>query len=202
MHKSPASSPIPDEELAQKVAAGSQSSFEELICRYSPKLLHFLWHKTGNKEDIEDLVQETFLKAYRNIERFDPELRFSTWLYTIASRLAISHFRSSSRRANKDTTVELISPDDPEERTIKKEESENIWLLAKTLHHKQYKALWLYYMEDMPTKEIAKIMKISPVQVRVLLHRARLNMSKKCSGSFYSKNLAGTTPAEHKFSFL
>ena len=55
MDNYPASSQISDEELAQKVAAGSQSSFEELISRYSLKLLHFLWHKTGNKEDIEDL---------------------------------------------------------------------------------------------------------------------------------------------------
>ncbi len=202
MDKFPVSRKMPDEELAQKVAAGSQSSFEELIYRYSPKLLHFLWHKTGNKEDIEDLVQETFLKAYRNIERFDPELKFSTWLYTIAARLAISHFRSNSSKTRKATSMVLTSSDDPEEITMKKEESQNIWLLAKTLHHKQHKALWLHYMEDMPTKEISKVMKISPVQVRVLLHRARLNMSKKCGKSFYTKNLAGSTPAEHKFSFL
>ena len=87
-----------DEELAARAAEGSRTAFEELVSRYSPRLFHFLRSRSGAGEDVEDLVQETFLKAYRNIGRYDPSRRFSTWLYTIAFRLAISRHRSQGAR--------------------------------------------------------------------------------------------------------
>jgi hypothetical protein len=64
--------PPADEELAARAAAGSRSAFEELVTRYGVRLLHFLRSRAGPSEDVEDLVQETFLKAYRNIGRYDP----------------------------------------------------------------------------------------------------------------------------------
>jgi len=87
---------LSDKELVSKVVAGSQASFEELVYRYSPRLFHFLRHKVSTDEDIKDLIQETFLKAFRNIDRYNPDFKFSTWLYTIAVRLAISDYRSKS----------------------------------------------------------------------------------------------------------
>ncbi|MDH5743647.1 MAG: sigma-70 region 4 domain-containing protein, partial [Candidatus Aminicenantes bacterium] len=62
--------------------------------------------------------------------------------------------------------------------------------------------LWLHYAEDMPVKEIAKVTKKKPITVRVLLHRARLNLAKRIDRASFAENLAGTTPVEHKFSFL
>ena len=85
---------LSDEKLASKVATGSRSSFEELVSRYSSRLFYFLRHRFKTDQDIEDLIQETFLKAFRNIDRFNPERKFSTGLYTIAIRQAISRFRS------------------------------------------------------------------------------------------------------------
>jgi RNA polymerase sigma-70 factor (ECF subfamily) len=191
---------LSDEELASKVATGSRSSFEELVSRYSSRLFYFLRHRFKTDEDIEDLIQETFLKAFRNIDRFNPELKFSTWLYTIAIRQAISRFRSEKKRS---TSLDPPpSHSDPQEIVIQKEESRNIWHLASKLGKKQYEALWLHYGEDMPIKEIAKILKKKPITVRVLLHRARLNLGKRMDQPIPSGKLAGTTSAAHKFSFL
>jgi RNA polymerase sigma-70 factor (ECF subfamily) len=191
---------LSDEELASKVATGSRSSFEELVSRYSSRLFYFLRHRFKTDQDIEDLIQETFLKAFRNIERFSPERKFSTWLYTIAIRQAISRFRSEKKIS---TSLDpASSPPGPEDIVIQKEESQNIWHLASKLGERQYEALWLHYGEDMPIKEMAKILNKKPITVRVLLHRARLNLGKRMEQPITSGKLAGTTSAAHKFSFL
>jgi RNA polymerase sigma-70 factor (ECF subfamily) len=191
---------LSDEELASKVATGSRSSFEELVSRYSSRLFYFLRHRFKTDQDIEDLIQEIFLKAFRNIDRFNPERKFSTWLYTIAIRQAISRFRSEKKRSTSlDPSPSLP---DPQEIVIRKEKSQNIWHLASKLGERQYKALWLHYGEDMPIKEMAKILNKKPVTVRVLLHRARLNLGKRMDLPVTSGKIAGTTPAAHKFSFL
>jgi RNA polymerase sigma-70 factor (ECF subfamily) len=189
-----------DEELATQVATGSRSSFEELVSRYSSRLFYFLRYRFKTDQDIEDLVQETFLKAYRNIGRFNPERKFSTWLYTIAIRQAISRFRSEKKRS---TSLDpASSPPDPQDIVIQKEESQNLWHLASKLGERQYEALWLHYGEDIPIKEMAKILNKKPITVRVLLHRARLNLGKRMERPITSGKLAGTTTAAQKFSFL
>jgi RNA polymerase sigma-70 factor (ECF subfamily) len=166
---------LTDEELALQVAAGSRPCYEELVCRYTPRLFHFLRARIGSDQDTEDLIQETFLKTYRGIDRYDPQWRFSTWIYTVALRLAISFYRS---RKKPGTAPEPVSREaDPEDRMIQKQESRNVWSLARRLKRKQFQSLWLRYAEDMSTQEIAEILSVSPVQVRVLLHRGRTNLA-------------------------
>jgi RNA polymerase sigma-70 factor (ECF subfamily) len=191
---------VADEELAAKVASGSRAAFEELICRYSPRLFHFLRPRIATKQDIEDLVQETFLKAFRNIDRYNPEFKFSTWLYTVAIRLAISHYR-----ANKPKDLSSIPnrvPVDPEEIVTRKDQSQKMWSIAKSLHKKQYEALWLRYMEDMAVKDIALVMNKTQVQIRVLLHRARLNLGKKLDKSVRTSDASPSGSVKQKYSFL
>ena len=190
---------LSDEELAADTAGGSRSSFEELILRYSPRLFYFLRHRTASDQNVEDLIQETFIKAFRNIDRFDPKRKFSTWLYTIAARQAVSLYRAN--KAKNPSLVPMASSQDPQEIVIRKQESQNLWILARKLSPKEYKALWLYYAEDMPVKNIAEIMKKKKVTVRVLLHRARTNLAKKMDKSVYSESFAGENSAEHKLSF-
>jgi RNA polymerase sigma-70 factor (ECF subfamily) len=191
---------LSDEELASRIAAGACSLFEELVSRYSVRLFHFLRHRTETDQDIEDMVQETFLKAFRSIDRFNPEWKFSTWLYTIAGRSAISRHRSNKKMRSNPTAASSIPG--PEEIVIQKQESQNLWEMANLLPEKEYEALWLHYAEDMSIKEIARVTKKKPVSVRVLLYRARLNLAKRIDQSAFSKKLAGTAPAKHKLSFL
>jgi RNA polymerase sigma-70 factor (ECF subfamily) len=191
---------LSDEELASQVVAGSRRYFEELITRYSARLFYFLRYKLKSDQDIEDMIQETFLKAFSSIDRFDPDQKFSTWLYTIAVRLAISRFRSEKKRST--PLAPSPSPPDPQDIVIQKEESQNIWNLASKLGDAQYEALWLHYGEEIPIKEMAKILNKKPITVRVLLHRARQNLGKRMERPIPSGKLQGTTTAAHKFSFL
>ena len=180
-----------DEELAKNAQAGSRLSFEELVSRYSSRLYNFLRIKIISAQETEDLVQDTFLKAYKNIHRYDPEWKFSTWLYTMANRLAISFYRTNRVKPfQKD--IKIPEEPGPEDITIKKETSRNIWLMARNLKHDQYRALWLHYGEDMPVKEIAEIMQKSQINVRVLLHRARIILSKKVNSAANPASAAHT----------
>jgi RNA polymerase sigma-70 factor (ECF subfamily) len=191
---------LTDEELALKVAAGSRPCYEELVCRYTSRLYHFLRPRIGSDQDTEDLVQETFLKAYRNMERFNPEFRFSTWIYTAAQRLAISFYRS---RKKPGTVQDLPSQDaSPEDMVIRKQESENIWALARRLKRKQYQTIWLRYAEDMSTREIAEILRMTPGQVRVLLHRGRTNLAKLYGRDGRRENLPGGAAARQNAPLL
>src|SRR5512137_1234428 len=95
MDTMPGAAEVSDESLAARAAAGSCAAFEELVTRYTGRLFHFLKPRSASREDLEDLVQETFFRAYRNIDRYDARWRFATWLYTVGTRLAISRHRAA-----------------------------------------------------------------------------------------------------------
>ena len=84
----------------------------------------------------------------------------------------------------------------------REENYENIWKAAQTLQQYQYEALWLRYVEDMPVKEIARVLKKSRVHVRVLLHRARLNLIKRIHPSALPGEIETVAPVEKNASFL
>jgi RNA polymerase sigma-70 factor (ECF subfamily) len=165
------------EELARRSQQGCRASFAELVERYGLRLFRFLRSKTDNPQDTEDLVQDTFVKAYENIHRYKDSWKFSTWLFTIAARLAYSHFR----RSRSFQTVEDIELNDtePVQMLAEKETQKNLWALARDLSVNQYHALWLKYQQGMSIKEIALVLRKSQVNVKVLLYRARINLAKK-----------------------
>ncbi|HEX6039597.1 sigma-70 family RNA polymerase sigma factor [Longimicrobium sp.] len=76
---------------------GNKRAFGELVERYQNRLLNFIYRTTGDRERAEDLVQETFIRVYRHLHRFDQTKKFSTWIYTIASNLAKNELRNRSR---------------------------------------------------------------------------------------------------------
>ena len=162
------------DELAADAAAGSSTCFEALVDRLGPRLLRYLHQRVGDLHAAEDLLQETFLKAYRNLGRYDPSRSFSTWLFTIGTRLAASYWRSRRPIAS----MEDADPPDrsgagPAEAASRAEERDNLWRRARrALSDDQFAALWLRYAEEMAIREIAEVMGKSVVGVKVLLHRA------------------------------
>jgi len=185
-----------DEELAVEAGAGSQRSFDELALRYRRRLFVYLRPRLGSDQDAEDMVQDTFLKLYRNIGSFDPAYRFSTWLYTAANRLAISSYR-------KKRVVELrIEPADPatEKPAPRAGEEAATGLLeaARKLGGNQFRVLWLRYGEGMTVAEIAESMTKSRLAVRCLLHRARTNLMKQLGTEAPAPEAAGLEDSEEK----
>lgn len=162
---------VTDRDLVEASLNGSKQDFETLIKRYSKKLYLFIFNRTGNREDTEDIVQDTFLKAYKNLSAYDPKWNFSTWIYTIAVRISINHFRYTNVR-DKSTMFPLSATESPEEKMIKYD-ADNIWKEAGKLGTFKYEVIRLRYSDGMTIKEIGKITGKTAVNIRVILFRAK-----------------------------
>lgn len=157
-------SELSDESLVAEVVQGSVDSFEVLVIRYESKLLTFLSMKTGNKQDAEELVQNSFIKMYRKIKTFKLDRRFSTWLYTIAYNELISHIRKNR--------LESVPLDFELEDTSTSTRS--IWNDLKVLlSSKDYLLLWLHYGEGYSVTEVGEIIGKRESAVKTALHRLR-----------------------------
>jgi|ERR1051326_3298178 RNA polymerase sigma-70 factor (ECF subfamily) len=167
------------ERLVAECKGGSNQAFDSLVERYEKRIFNFLWQMTGNSHDAEDLAQETFLKVYRNLHRFNSEHGFTAWLFTIAKRTALNHFRGAKR-------FEELSPEkevdlnDPSLELEQKDEKLSLWkIAASAVKPGEYEALWLTYGEGFSIAETARILKSSQIRVRVLLHRGRKHLGKR-----------------------
>ena len=88
---------LDDSQLVARYLDGERFAFNELVDRYQDRLLNFIYRTIGDRDRAEDLVQETFVRVYRHLHRFDQSKKFSTWAYTIASNLAKNELRNRSR---------------------------------------------------------------------------------------------------------
>ncbi len=88
---------LTDSQVVQLFLDGKQRAFSELVRRYEQRLTSFIFGTLGDRERAEDLVQETFVRVYRHLKRFDQSRKFSTWIYTIAGNLAKNELRNRSR---------------------------------------------------------------------------------------------------------
>lgn len=164
-----------DEELATSARAGSLDAFDQLVRRYQVPLLRFLQRKSPTPREAEDLLQESFLRAYRSLDKFKDGYAFKPWLFTLSYRLAISAARKASIRPANQPVESLASRDgDPSPHAEHAEDRTQLWrIVRETLGEESFTAVWLFYVEAIPPKEIAVIMNRSWVWVKTALHRAR-----------------------------
>ncbi len=170
-------------ELVRRVQAGCADSATELSNRFTPRLLILLERRlAGRRTDAEDIAQESLAKAFQLLDRFDFNYQFSTWLYTIAFRLA-SDFSRKEKRRPKLVSMDALQYDSPFDlnRSEPKAQKavEDVWSVARSLLvESQYTILWLKYGEGLSIKEIAGVLSKTQIGVRVQLHRARSKLSK------------------------
>ena len=163
---------LDDAALARRTRAGALECFEVLVARYETRLYEFLRHRTGNRHDAEDLTQETFVRAYRQLARYDERRAFAPWLFTLARRLAASHVRGV--RVMDPLPDNLTAGTEPGTPLAEAEERQRLWrLVRERLSDDQFTALWLKYAEDMSVRDMARVMGKMQVHVKVLLHRGR-----------------------------
>jgi RNA polymerase sigma-70 factor, ECF subfamily len=166
--------PTSDEELAVRARQGCAASFEQLLRRFQTPLLHFL-RQRGFSADAEDLTQETFLRVYENLHRYDRRWAFSTWLFTIARRTGLNYRRRLRPTTDVRAVAGAVSANAaPLERLVAEENRSRLWdRAAAVLSEEQTTALWLHYVEEMPAREIARVLGRSWTSVKVMLFRAR-----------------------------
>jgi RNA polymerase sigma-70 factor (ECF subfamily) len=174
-----------NEELACRAQAGSKECFGELVRRLDGALYNFLLMRTSNPQDAAELCQEAFLRAWQKLERYSTDWKFSTWLFTMAHRLAISHFRGARPRVEGEAALEGIGQDlDPARTLSVREQAGHLWsLAARVLNPDQRSALWLRYGEDLSIEEVARVLGRGPSTVRVQLFRARERLAQHLSAA-------------------
>jgi RNA polymerase sigma-70 factor (ECF subfamily) len=171
---------LADEDLALRTRGGSMPAFEELVRRYQVPLMRFLVRRFGNLHDAEDAVQEALAKAYTSIAEYDDQYAFRTWIFTITYRVAVSRHRKNK------TTLDIANHEPLKPAGVdeleQEEEKTRLWDIARrTLSEDQFTVIWMYYVEEMPTRDIAKVLGRSWVSVKTMMFRARSRLQEKLS---------------------
>ncbi len=177
---------LTDEQIAERVQKGDIEEFERLVARYRQKLLNYGSKLLFGRGDLEDIVQEIFIKTYRNLQSFDSNRKFSTWIYRIAHNEFINYGKKFSRQLIDYFDFEVLLPKAPRAPEHKSPESEfdreRLKRLVETklaeMEPKYREPLVLYYLEGFDYKEISEVLKLPVSTVGVRLSRAK-NILKK-----------------------
>jgi len=162
---------------------GDANAFTSLVEAYQKPVYNLCYRMLGNAEDAEDAAQETFLRAYQSLKRFDPNRSFSTWLLSIAAHYCIDRIRRQRYRiiSFEELPYLDVADDSPgvETRLSHKQEQEQIQTLLNNLNPVDRAAMVLYYWYDLSYEEICQELGLSISQLKSRMHRARLAMAQK-----------------------
>ncbi len=181
---------INENQLIKKAAKGDPNAFETLMLQYQTPVYNLCFRILGNPEDAADMTQETFLKAWKNLEGFHMESSLSTWLYRLANNCCLDLLRSKKRKP----TISIVREDEegeelafdpvdpspqPDELLIKKEENQILQQALMSLDEQQRSILTLRVVNDMSYEDISQALQIKEGTVKSRLARARENLRKK-----------------------
>jgi RNA polymerase sigma-70 factor (ECF subfamily) len=186
----PALASLSDAEVMQRVAVGDDAAFDYLVGKYRRPLVHFMYRMAHNQAVAEELAQEVFLRVYRSRASYSAEAKFSTWLYRIATNLAVNHARDT--RAEKSNT----SIDEPDEETgltidpadtalnaeqnlLRRERLAAIRRQVDALPERQRLAVIMHKYQGMDYRQIAEVLKLSESATKSLLFRAYESLREK-----------------------
>ena len=179
--------------LMLAVQKDDASAFEELMFRFQGRVQSLFRHLLGNRELAEDLTQDVFLRVFRARQSYQPNAKFSTWLFTIANNVALNQMRSQRRKpetqfggeSNEHFSDTIFNPADaitagseamPTRQLDKSELREMVRLAVEALNERQRMAVLLNRFEGMNYAEIADVMKLTPQAVKSLLCRAHIQL--------------------------
>ncbi|MCC7508569.1 MAG: sigma-70 family RNA polymerase sigma factor [Planctomycetes bacterium] len=179
----------PDSELMKRVAKGDDEAFRQLFERHHRLAYSVIYRHIGVQSAAEDLVQEAFLRVYRNAAKWEPSAKFSTWLYTVVSNLCLNYKRDRARdklrlvSGNEDggnPLEQLASASEPDVEAMDAQDRTRIIQAAiAELPENQRMALILSRYEDKSYEEVAEIMETTVAAVKSLTSRARETLRQK-----------------------
>jgi len=164
-------------QVLQKIKAGKIKYFEKIIDAYEGNVYGFIYSIVKDSSHTEDLVQETFIKVFRNIETYDEDKRFSTWLLTIARNLAYDHLRKNTKLRVVDSVDDVVR-ETPETEMLTREFNKNIDDMVQQLPEQQSQLIYMKYFEELSYNEIAIRLCIETKTVKWQLYDARKKLQK------------------------
>jgi RNA polymerase sigma-70 factor, ECF subfamily len=174
-----------DAQMMLRVKAGDQSAFDYLVAKYRRPMVSFMYRMARNVAAAEDLAQEVFLRVYRSRGNYEASAKFTTWLYRIATNLAVNHARDT-RHERPEVTVSLDEPDEEsgatfelpdgnltaEQAMVRRERLLAIRRKVEALPEQQRLAVIMHKYQQMDYKQIAQVLKKSESATKSLLFRA------------------------------
>lgn len=177
-----------DVRLMLAFAGGDEAAFDLLFDRWSGRLLRFLERMVRDPAVAEELLQESFLRVHRARNRYQPQARFSTWLYAIAANVARNELRRPFRRSPHESTdaerdgspLVLVSNAPASDEVVEaRRRGEAVETALEGLPERQRSALWLSAVEGLSYAEVAVTLETTEKSVKALVHRARLALSQQ-----------------------
>lgn len=162
----------------KRMLEGETEHFSVFLDRYSRPLYALIVQIVGCHEDAEELLQDVFLKAFRHLNRYKGECRFSTWIYRIAYNAAISATRKKKQELLyiEENTINNVPDDVADSVLARAEDEEQVDRLSRAidqLNGEEKALITLFYYEEKSLEEIGEVLKISISNVKVRLHRTR-----------------------------
>lgn len=187
--------PITDNSLVKEFIAGNDAAFTQLVTKYKDAITNYINMMIGDYDIAVDLSQETFLRVYQNIGRYSNLYQFSTWIYRIATNLAIDEMRYRKRRGQvfhrniwgNQTAKDNDGPEfelkdakrSPRDEVLRKESRRVLEDAIRSLPQKYRTAFIMKEIQELPYEEISRILKCSPGTIKSRLHRARELLQRK-----------------------
>lgn len=152
-----------------------EANFKELFQKNSRKIYHLCYGYTGDEDSANDLMQETFMKVWQNLEKFRNQALISTWIYRIAVNTCLSYLRVEKRQA-KDELTDTIIENKTEEISDKNEQIASLYKCISQLEENE-RILITMVLDEIPYHEIAQISGISDGNLRVKIHRIKQKLT-------------------------
>ncbi len=182
-------SKVEDYELIDRAIGGDQSAYDKLMKKYYNLVHNLIFRMIYNKEDVEDLAQEAFIKAFNSLDKFDRQFAFSTWLYKIASNNCIDYLRKKKLNTvsidkeidseDEDLRFEIPDVEFKPDRNIIEDERKTLLEEAIASLPEKYRAVILMrHSEEMEYEEIAKKLKLPLGTVKAHIFRGRELLNK------------------------
>jgi RNA polymerase sigma-70 factor, ECF subfamily len=176
---------LSDAEVMLRVAVGDDAAFNYLVGKYRRPMISFMYRMTRNQAVAEELAQEVFLRVYRSRQTYAASAKFTTWLYRIATNLAVNHARDT-KYERPENTVNIDEPDtdtgmtvdvadsglNAEQNILRRERLAAIREQVEALPERQRMAVLMHKYQNMDYKQIAEVLKLSESATKSLLFRA------------------------------
>ena len=182
-----------DAEVMLRVRAGDDAAFDHLVAKFRRPIVHFMYRMAKNQATAEELAQEVFLRVYRSRASYSAEAKFTTWLYRIASNLAINHARDTRQERS---TASLDEPDEEtgltidvadghatvEQEMLRRERLAAIRKEVEALPERQRVAVLMHKYQGLDYRQIGQVLKLSESATKSLLFRAYETLREKLKG--------------------
>lgn len=167
-----------DQQYIDKVLKGDTNAYAFLVDSYKDMIYSMVLKMTNNREEAEEISQDTFIKGFQNLDKFKGESKFSTWLYKIAYRTCLDAIKKNKKHNNtyeiNDVTMNHIESVENILQGIERQDRARMMKECLDMMPSDERSLlWMFYFDELTLKEIIEVTNLSEANLKVKLHRAR-----------------------------